>query len=91
MATPDKTTPPAHTLVIELPRTAQIPEALLDTDYVRYVLAGTLYVRGKISGKEARSLTGDNRRTFEENMARYGFPLMPDDPESVVQELNARL
>lgn len=91
MASPDKTSSPAHTLVIELPKTAQIPEALLDTDYVRYVLAGTLYVRGKISGKEARSLTGDNRRTFEENMARYGFPLMPDDPESVAQELNARL
>ena len=91
MDAPEKTTSPAHTLVIELPTAAQIPEALLDADYVRYVLAGTLYVRGKISGKEARSLTGDNRRTFEENMAQYGFPLMPDDPESVAQELNARL
>lgn len=86
-----KAGPRAPTLVIELPTTAQIPEALRDADYVRYLLAGTLYVRGKISGKEARSLTGDNRRTFEENMARYGFPLMPDDPESVAQELDARL
>lgn len=71
--------------------TAQTPEALRDAHYVRYLLAGVLYVQGKISGKEARSLTGDNRRTFEENMARYGCPLMPDDPESVAQELNAEL
>lgn len=91
MAESTKATSSAHTLTIELPTTAQIPEALRDADYVRYLLAGTLYVQGKISGKEARSLTGDNRRKFEENMARYGFPLMPDDPESVAQELNARL
>lgn len=89
MVTPTETR--SQTLVIELPKTARIPEALLDTTYVRYILAGTLYVRGKISGREARSLTGDNRRTFEENMVRYGFPLMSDDAESVAQELEARL
>jgi len=55
------------------------------------VLAGTLYSRGLISGKDARSLTGDDRRAFEENMAKYGFPLMPDDEESVHQELTARI
>jgi len=90
MAKPTKTSA-AHTLTIELPTSARVPDALLDPEYVRYLLAGTLYVQGKISGQEARSLTGDNRRAFEENMARYGFPLMPDDPESVAQELNARL
>lgn len=80
-----------NTLTIELPPSARIPEPLRDTQYVRYVLAGTLYSRGLISGKDARSLTGDDRRAFEENMAKYGFPLMPDDEESVHQELTARI
>jgi hypothetical protein len=79
------------TLTIELPPSARVPEPLRDAEYVRYVLAGTLYSRGMISGREARALTGDDRRAFEENMAKYGFPLMPDDDESVAQELNARL
>jgi Uncharacterised protein family (UPF0175) len=78
-------------LTIELPPTARVPASLRDADYVRYVLAGTLYSRGLISGREARSLTGDDRRTFEETMARHGFPLMPDDEESVAQELNVQL
>jgi Uncharacterised protein family (UPF0175) len=80
-----------NTLTIELPLSARVPEPLRDAQYVRYVLAGTLYSRGMISGRHARSLTGDDRRAFEENMAKYGFPLMPDDEESVVQELNARV
>lgn len=83
--------PMTNTLTIELPQHAEIPEVLRDMPYVRYVLAGTLYTRGIISGKEARSLTGDDRRTFEENMARHGFPLMPDDDDSIRQELNADL
>ncbi len=67
----------AKKLTIDLPSTAQIPDVLLrDGHYLRYVLAGTLYAHGKLSGKEARSLTGDSRRDLEENMARYGFPLM---------------
>jgi hypothetical protein len=80
-----------NTLTIELPLSARVPEPLRDAQYVRYVLAGTLYSRGMISGRDARSLTGDDRRAFEENMAKYGFPLMPDDEESIAQELNARI
>jgi hypothetical protein len=53
------------------------------------MLAGTLYTRGELSGFEARSLTGDDRLTFERTMAQYGFPVMPDDSEAIAQELNA--
>ncbi len=91
MAQPARSQPPVQTLTISLPSSAHIPEALLDADYVRYVLAGTLYLRGVLSGAEARSLTGDSRRAFEEKMARHGFPLMPDDPSSVAEELDAGL
>ena len=89
MAEPARTRTTANRLTIDLPPTAQIPEVLRDAHFVRYVLAGNLYTRGMLSGKEARSLTGDSRREFEENMARYSFPLMPDDEEAVDQELNA--
>jgi|GEM_PF-735401 hypothetical protein len=84
-----KATREAQTLLIELPSTARIPEELHDTQYVRYMLAGTLYHRGVFSGQEARIFTGDSRRVFEENMARYGFPLVPDDDEAIALELNA--
>lgn len=83
--------PERATLTIQFPDQAEIPEVLRDSEYVRYLLAGTLYSRGILSGREARSLTGDGRRKFEENMARYGFPLMPDDEESVAVELGAGL
>jgi predicted HTH domain antitoxin len=81
-----------RTLTIEFPGTAHLPAELQrDQQYLRYLVAGTLYTRGQVSGREARELTGDSRRAFEENMARYGFPLMPDDPDSVAQELDAKL
>ena len=80
-----------NTLTIEWPPAARVPEPLRDSQYVRYLLAGTLYSRGMISGRDARSLTGDDRRAFEEKMAKYGFPLMPDDEETVSQELKARI
>lgn len=79
------------TLTIELPAEASVPAPLLDPEFVRYALAGTLYARGLVSGREARALTGHPRREFEENMARYGFPMMPDDPASVAEELDAGL
>lgn len=83
--------PKATTLTIELPGEVEVPSDLRDPQFVRYALAGTLYTQGKLSGREARALTGDDRRHFELNMARYGFPLLPDDPETVAQELDARL
>lgn len=73
----------AQLLTIELPAAASIPEVLKDTMLVRYLLAGGLYAKGVLSGKEARALTGDDRRTFEETMSRHGFPMMPDDDDDL--------
>ena len=91
MARIRRSTATDHTLTIKLPSSAKVPEVLRDSEYVRYVLAGTLYTRGLLSGKEARALTGDNRRTFEEKMARHGFPLLPDDEETAARELHATI
>ena len=78
------------TLTIEFPATARVPEDLqADQDFLRYAIAATLYTRERISGRQARELTGDPRRVFEEKMARYGFPLQPGRPEDLSAELNA--
>lgn len=74
------------TLTVEL---ASIPPVLRDPEFARYLIAGSLYTQGILSGEQARQLTGDVRRAFEEKMARYGFPIMPDDEEEIVSELNA--
>ena len=79
----------SNTLTIELPPTARIPEQLRDANFVRYVLAGALYARGMVSGREARALTGDSRRVFEETMAELGQPMLPDDPTTASEELDA--
>lgn len=75
-----------ETLTVELP---SIPPALKDPEFTRYLLAGSLYSKGMLSGEQARQLTGHPRRVFEEKMAHYGFPLMPDDEEEILAELNA--
>lgn len=78
------------TLTIKFPATARVPGDLQsDQDFLRYAIAGTLYARERISGREARELTGDSRRAFEEKMAHYGFPLQPGRPEDLAAELNA--
>jgi hypothetical protein len=77
-------------LIIEFPATAPVPEGLeADQDFLRYTIAATLYARERISGRQARELTGDTRRTFEEKMARYVFALQPGRPQDVSAELNA--
>lgn len=73
-------------LTVEL---ASIPPVLRDPEFTRYLIAGSLYAKGVLSGEQARQLTGDQRRAFEEKMARYGFPMMPDDDEEILAELNA--
>ncbi len=80
--------PTGTTLTIELPAIDAVPEALRDPEFVVYALAGTLYSQGEVSGKEARSLTGDSRRVFEEKMAHFGFPLLSDDAETIATELD---
>jgi len=75
-------------VVIEFPDAAPLP-ADLDQEFLRYAVAGALYNRGAVSGAVARMITGDSRRTFEEKMAEYGFPLLPDRDEDVAAELNA--
>lgn len=74
------------TLTVEL---ASIPQVLKDQEFTRYLIAGSLYTKGMLSGEQARQLTGDLRRVFEEKMARYGFPMMPDDEEEIRAELHA--
>jgi Uncharacterised protein family (UPF0175) len=79
-----------QTLTIEFPETAHLPADLqARQEFLRYVVAGALYTRGLVSGREARELTGDPRRVFEEKMAEHGFPLMPSRGEDVLAELNA--
>ncbi len=81
--------PPVTTLTIELPTPKEsLPAELRQPEFVRYALAGTLYSRGRVSGRQARLLTGDSRRRFEEKMASYGFSLLPDDSETVATELD---
>jgi len=81
---------PTHKVTIEFPESAAIPPGLEDDqDFLRYTIAATLYARERISGRQARELTGDTRRTFEEKMARYGYPLQPARPEDLAAELNA--
>ncbi len=78
-----------QTLTIEFPTDTPLPESLRsDPEYLRYLVVGTLYTQERISGKQARELTGDSRRAFEEKMARYGFPLMPGGPDDIAAELN---
>ncbi len=43
-----------------------IPPALRDPEFTRYLIAGGLYSKGILSGEQARQLTGDVRRVFEE-------------------------
>lgn len=74
------------TLTVDLP---SIPPVLEDPEFTRYLIAGSLYTKGILSGEQARQLTGDARRVFEEKMAQYGFPIMPDDDEEILSELNA--
>jgi len=79
-----------HTVTIEFPATAHLPKNLQsDQEFLRYVVAGALYTRGLISGREARELTGDPRRVFEEKMSHYGYPLMPSRDSDIHAELNA--
>lgn len=79
-----------RTLTIEFPETAKLPEDLhVDQEFLRYAVAGALYTRGLVSGREARELTGDSRRTFEEKMSLYGYPLMPSRESDVQAELSA--
>lgn len=66
-----------------------IPLVLQDPEFTRYLLAGSLYAKGILSGEQARQITGDVRRVFEEKMAHYGFPMMPDDDEEIRAELDA--
>ena len=80
----------AKQLTIEIPEGANIPEEIsLNQEYLRYLLAGTLYAREILSEKEARAITGDNRREFLEKMARYGFCLMPESDRDIQLEINA--
>ncbi|MDY7095093.1 MAG: UPF0175 family protein [Acidobacteriota bacterium] len=74
------------TLTVEL---TSIPPVLEDQEFARYLIAGSLYSKGLLSGEQARQLTGDARRVFEEKMAQHGFPIMPDDDEEILAELNA--
>lgn len=74
------------TLNVEL---ASIPSVLNDPEFTRYLIAGSLYTKGLLSGEQARQITGDPRRVFEEKMAQHGFPLMPDDEQEILSELNA--
>lgn len=74
------------TLTVEL---TSIPPVLQDPEFTRYLIAGSLYSKGMLSGEQARQLTGDVRRAFEEKMAEYGFPLMPDTDDEILAELDA--
>ncbi|MEO5358380.1 MAG: UPF0175 family protein [Nitrospirae bacterium YQR-1] len=72
------------TFTLELPDSVQ-PErlSLIDQEFFRYITAGILYMKGIISGKEAREITGLTQREFEENMAKYGFVIMPDTDKDI--------
>ena len=74
------------TLTVELP---SIPPVLDDPEFTRYLIAGSLYSKGLLSGEQARQLTGDVRRAFEEKMAHFGFPIMPDHDDDIRDELEA--
>lgn len=77
-------------ILIDLPENAHIPEAIAqDQDHLRYILAGTLYNQQLVSELEARAITGDPRRVFQEKMNRYGFCLMPASDHDIELELNA--
>ena len=73
------------TLTVQL---ETIPPVLKDADFTRYLIAGSLYTKGLLSGEEARELTGDARRVFEDKMSEYGFAMMPDDDDEIRAELN---
>lgn len=80
----------SKTITIKLPDSAQVPSSVeADQDLLRHALAGVLYKKGILSGKEARQITGNTRREFEENLAKYGFSIMPDTDEDLESELNA--
>ncbi|MBF0564433.1 MAG: UPF0175 family protein [Nitrospirae bacterium] len=78
-----------RTYTIEFPNAVHTEALPLNQELARYAVAGVLYVKGYISGKEAREITGDSRRKFEENMAEYGFSIIPDTDEDIQLELNA--
>ena len=78
------------TLTIRFPDSATLPPDLQsDQEFLRYAVVGALYTRGILSGREARELTGDSRRAFEEKMSQYGYALMPSTAADIRAELNA--
>ena len=77
-------------ITIDLPEGVQLPSGInVDQNILRYALAGVLYAKGLHSGKEAREITGDSRRKFEETMNELGFCLMPSREKDIDSELNA--
>lgn len=73
---------------INLPKHLKISEDV-ERDCLLHAFAGVLYTKGVVSGKEAREITGETRREFEENLPKYGFCIMPDTEEDINCELNA--
>ena len=72
---------------VELPETANLEGA--DERYLQEALIATLYHLGRVSAKEGRSSLGMSRREFEEMLPRFGFSVLPDDPETIRDELSA--
>lgn len=72
---------------VELPPTVKLDG--VDDAYLEKVLIATLYHVGRISAKEGRDALGLTRRAFEAMLPEFGFSVMPDDPLTIQDELNA--
>jgi len=69
---------------------AILPKEARNSEFLAYLIAGTLYTREQLTEKEAQQLVGEeHRRVFQEKMSEHGFPMLLDTEENIQAELNA--
>lgn len=71
----------------------QIPDSTglkgIDPDYIKRMMAATLYHIGRISEWQACELAGQTRREFEcLTLPEFGFSVMADDQGTIDVELS---
>lgn len=74
-------------ITLDIPSSAR-PEHR-EARYYREALVAMLYQAGDLSSKESCEALGISRREFEELLPRFRVSIMPDDDETIAEELNA--
>lgn len=74
---------PIYRVTVDLPKE-------IDSQYVRESLAAILYYNGKLSEKEARTISGTTRRQFEEEIIpKFGLSMIGGTKEDIEIEKEA--